>query len=107
MAEYPINIAANQLTIAQRLPIEFNRVMKESWNADHQDFISMIDAHRQAGVPFEASWAGSGMVRVYSRVRKGGAEDVVAWQERKQAQENLKALELWSGGKGRSVRFLC
>lgn len=82
------------------LPIGFNRVMKESWNADHQDFISMIDAHRQAGMPFEVSWAGSGLARVYSRVRKGGAEDVVARQERKQAQENLKALELWNNGKG-------
>ena len=60
----------------------------------------MIDAHRQAGMPFEVSWAGSGLARVYSRVRKGGAEDVVARQERKQAQENLKALELWNNGKG-------
>lgn len=82
------------------LPIGFNRVMKECWNADHQDFLALIEAHRQAGKPFEVPWAGIGMARVYSRVQKGGAEDIVAWQERKQAQQNLKALELWNIGKG-------
>jgi hypothetical protein len=46
------------------LPVGFNAAMKESWNADHAEFIALIDSHRIAGNRFEAPWAGNGMAVV-------------------------------------------
>ncbi len=43
------------------LPVGYNAAMKETWNADHREFIALVDGCRDSGRPFRAPWAGQGL----------------------------------------------
>lgn len=46
------------------IPVGYSEVMKESWNADHAEFLALVDSRRVTGKPFDAAWAGREIVRV-------------------------------------------
>lgn len=77
------------------LPVGYNEAMKESWNADHADFLALVEAHRQSGRRFDAPWAGRGMAGVAAPLKPS---NLLAERERRQEQAELEKLQQrWAG----------
>lgn len=46
------------------LPTGYSEAMKESWNADHRDFLALVDDCRRTGRCFDVPWAGTAFAQV-------------------------------------------
>lgn len=74
------------------LPVGYNAAMKESWNADHHDFLALVEAHRKAGQAFDVSWAGKevALVTLFSK------DDVIQTNlNAREKREQKKLTERW------------
>jgi len=46
------------------LPVGHSLALKDSWNADHYDFLAMVEEFRRSGRRFDVPWASKGFARV-------------------------------------------
>jgi hypothetical protein len=84
------------------LPVGYNTAMKETWNADHREFLALVDACRQSGRRFDASWAGQGFARVASPLRKRNPFD--SFERTKNQRELERLTRRWDQEAGTSPR---
>lgn len=75
------------------LPVGYNAAMKESWNADHRDFLALVDLHRQSRRPFAAPWAGHGVARVAAHGTSNALQD---FADRKENRELARLTQRWN-----------
>jgi hypothetical protein len=60
-------------TAAPWLPVGYSMAMKESWNADHREFLAMVEEFRRAGRRFDLPWAGKAFAQVTAYGRSSWA----------------------------------
>jgi len=73
------------------LPVGYNITMKESWNADHHDFLTLIDSYRESRRRFDAHWVGSGIAIVQPAPRNSDPIQNILDREEKQELKKLTA----------------
>jgi hypothetical protein len=59
-------------TAAPWLPVGYSMAMKESWNADHRDFLAMVEEFRRAGRRFDLPFALPGAGTAFAQVTAYG-----------------------------------
>jgi len=74
------------------LPVGYNTAMKETWNADHRDFLALIDGYRHTGRIFDAPWAGRGVARVAAHGRSNVFLDNI---DRTESREQNRLTKRW------------
>jgi hypothetical protein len=79
--------------IAPWLPVGYNIAMKETWNADHREFLALVDQHRQTRRPFAPPWAGQGVARVAAHGRSNALQD---FADSKETRELARLTQRWN-----------
>jgi hypothetical protein len=75
------------------LPVGYSQTMKESWNADHREFLALVASCRQSRRRFDLPWAGRGAARVVGLPRRTNMiQDI---ENKRQARELQKLTERW------------
>jgi len=79
------------------IPVGYSIALKESWNADHRDFLAMVEDFRRAGRRFDRPWAGKGFAKVKAYGRASWAGGMLNTSGGKEATRLKK---LWAEGRG-------
>jgi hypothetical protein len=78
---------------ASWLPVGYNNAMKETWNADHREFLALVDEYRQSSRPFDAPWAGQGPARVAAQLGSSSIQDFADMEE---TREFARLTQRWN-----------
>lgn len=79
------------------LPVGYNNTMKESWNADHRDFLAIVDDFRGAGRRFDRPWAGKDFAQVIAYGKNSWAGGMMNTSG---GIEATRLKKLWAEGRG-------